>query len=114
MHEMGMVQFVFDTVRQTAEQHGAKRVNAVVIQAGALRGIVEQYMNFYWEMLAKDTDYADTKIVIEKIPVRLRCRDCGREFEPPEGEVFDCGDCKTKNVEAIRGTELIIKEIQVE
>ena len=47
--------------------------------------IVDDSVQFYWDMLSKDTLCENAKLHFERIPARLECRDCGHQFTIEDG-----------------------------
>ena len=53
MHEMGLVQNIFDIVLKTAEQNGITKVLRINIRAGQMRAIVPEQLQFCFEIFPK-------------------------------------------------------------
>ena len=55
MHEMGLVQNIFDIVLKTAEQNDIAKVLRINIRAGQMRAIVPGQLQFCFEILSKES-----------------------------------------------------------
>lgn len=113
MHEMGLVQNIFDIVLKTAEQNGISKVLRINIRAGQLRAIVPQQLQFCFEILSKESPIVEgAALVIETLPVKGRCKSCMHEF-PVKDFSFVCPDCKHEDIEVLQGMELLVSNIEV-
>ena len=56
---------------------------------------------------------AGAELEMEIVPARLRCRSCGREWEPEFAD-FRCAGCAAPEVEVLSGTEFEVESIDVE
>ena len=78
------------------------RLVRVVLDAGRLRAIVPEAMQFCFEVVSEGTRAEGAELVIREVPVRLRCEPCDLEWEP--GEVgFLCARCGGVGSDGERG-----------
>lgn len=113
MHELSIAQSIVETVLREMEQRNLREVKAIGLRIGALSGVMTEALEFSYEVIIKETPLANTRLVIEKVPVRAKCGDCGQEFEVDE-PFFLCPGCGSGNVEVISGQELDIAYLEVE
>jgi hydrogenase nickel incorporation protein HypA/HybF len=78
-----------------------------------LSTVVDDSVQFYFDFLSPDTIAAGAKLHFERIPARLRCRQCQHEFEPGERD-YHCPQCNTLGGEVIAGKEFYLDSMQVE
>lgn len=109
---MAMCEYILNSAIEAAEKADAKRIISVNIRAGALRGIKEEFMNFFMEYLTKDTIAEGARLKVEVVPVTGKCGDCKKEFTVEKFE-FICPDCESNNIDTLTGTELILQDIEV-
>jgi len=66
------------------KKHGASKVQEVNLKVGKLRALSIEQVRFCYEILAKGTALEDSRLIIEEVPGKLRCSDCGYdgEFDP--------------------------------
>ena len=83
------------------------------LRIGRLAAVVEDSLKFCFEIITKDSPLEGAELVIETVPVVLRCRDCGHGWEV-EGPVFTCPECKEGSVEIVSGRELEISSLEIE
>jgi hydrogenase nickel incorporation protein HypA/HybF len=109
MHELALSSAVVNTV----VKHAAGRpVTAVNLTVGALRQVVPESLEFYFEIVGRDTVCEGARLNQELIPARLRCPECRLEWEA-ELPIFRCGTCgAAADVES--GEEFQVESIEVE
>jgi hydrogenase nickel incorporation protein HypA/HybF len=109
MHELSIATAVLNTA---LKHSGDRRVTLVNVRVGRLRQIVPHSLEFYFEIVARDTVCEGAELELVEIDVRLQCRDCGQGWSP-EVPVFRCLGCGSANVEVVAGEELEIDYIEV-
>jgi hydrogenase nickel incorporation protein HypA/HybF len=110
MHELSVASAIVDT----AAKHARSRpVSLVSVRVGALRQVVPDSLRFYFEIVARDGICERARLELTEVPLRLRCCDCGDEWEPEYPE-FRCAGCVPGTVEVIAGEELEVEYIEVE
>ena len=113
MHEMGLVQNIFDIVLKTAEQNSISKVLRINIRAGQMRAIVPQQLQFCFEILSKESPIVEgAELVVEILPVKGKCKSCTHEFAVEEFQ-FVCPECKHEDIEVLQGMELLVSNIEV-
>ena len=113
MHELSLVCSICDVINKKVVECGADRVVQVKIIAGELSGIEDYVLKSCFELLAQATKAEGAELVIEHIPIKVRCRLCGNEYET--GIPFSkCAKCGNESIEIISGTEFYIESIAVE
>lgn len=113
MHELSVTQSLLTVVLEHAERAGAARVTRIDIQVGALTGIVDESVQFYFDFVSRDTPAAGARLAFTHIAARLRCRECGAEFEPEERNWL-CPECGAVAGEVVAGRELTVQSIEIE
>jgi hydrogenase nickel incorporation protein HypA/HybF len=78
-----------------------------------LTGFVNESIQFYFDLLSKGTEAEKASLAIVRIPSRVRCRDCKKEFQPEEGD-WTCPFCGGLIEEVLGGRELYVESIEVE
>ncbi|MCG8619846.1 MAG: hydrogenase maturation nickel metallochaperone HypA [Desulfobacterales bacterium] len=113
MHEMGiaeqLVKIALDAIPEDIEN---PRVEILNLRIGKLASVVEHSLTFCLEIVTKDTPLEDVKLVIEEVPIMIRCRSCNREWEA-DTPMFKCPDCKDAEVTLISGREIEISSMEL-
>ena len=91
MHELGIATDLLDIALAEAKKHGGRRILAVNLRIGVLRGIVPEHLLFLFGHVSKGTIAEDARLEVEEEPVRIECGACG----PSEarGFVLECPSC---------------------
>ena len=111
MHELSLSGAIVNTV----VKHAAGRpVSVVSMRIGALRQVVPDTLEFYFEFVSRGTVCEGARLEQELIPARLRCASCQREWEI-ELPIFMCPECGSGgSVEVASGEEFEVESIEVE
>ena len=111
MHELSLSSAIVNTV----VKHAAGRpVSVVSMRIGALRQVVPDTLEFYFDFVSKGTVCEGARLEQELIPARLRCANCEREWEI-DLPIFMCPDCGSGgSVEVASGEEFEVESIEVE
>ena len=111
MHELSLSGAIVNTVVKHAD---GRRVSVVNLRIGALRQVVPDTLEFYFEFVAKGTVCEGATLEQELIPARLRCAGCESEWGI-EVPVFMCPRCGPgASVEIASGNEFEVESIEVE
>ncbi len=113
MHELGLTEKIFQLVLAEAEAHQAKKINKVKIAVGELSGVVEGSVEFYFQLLAKDTIAQEAALEFTKIGAKLYCSQCDREFQKQSRD-FLCPTCGNLARLTDNGQECIVESIEVD
>lgn len=113
MHEMSITQSILELALDKATEAEATRITRVNLVVGDLAGIVGECVQFYFDVLAKETIAAGAEIVIDRRPAQARCRDCEMVYEPKEGD-WSCPQCGKTTVDVVAGRECYMTSLEVE
>jgi len=111
MHEASIVEGLMRILERQAARHGVAVIRRVDVKVGRLRAVEPRQLVSCFEMFAEGTLAEGAELVVEEIPVRARCRDCGRAFEVPRYR-FECPSCGLGNIEVTQGQELYIESFE--
>lgn len=114
MHEYGLTQGILDIAVENAEKNNAKRILKVNVKIGGLMAVVEDSMQFFFEYLSAGTPAKGAELLIENVPVMIRCSSCGVESEVSQFEIYKCPKCGEMTVELVSGREFYIDSIEIE
>ena len=79
MHELAITEGIINAAIPEAEKHGAKRILEIRLKIGELSGVLPECIQFYFDIASRGTIAENAKLVVEKVPVTIRCLDCGYE-----------------------------------
>ncbi len=113
MHELAITQSMFNLVLDEANKAKAKKVKKVNLVIGEMSGVVDDCVQFYFELFSKDTIAEKAELSFKKVPIQAQCKDCGEVFVLKEFD-WACPRCHNSNIEIKTGNELYIDSIEVE
>lgn len=113
MHELPVTQSLLKIALDHAEKAGAKRITSLNIVMGELSSMVDDSIQFYWEVIAKDTPAEKAALNFRRIPAELQCMTCFEKYHPNAGELI-CPKCKGVGAKIIAGEEFALESIDVE
>lgn len=124
MHEFSAACSIVDTAVEAARANRATRVSTVNVDIGEFTFLIPEQLEFNFEIASKNTVLEGAKLVINTIPGRLKCMDCGNEGEakinedmPPQIAMFSpmkCPECGSSNTTITGGKDFIITTIEAE
>jgi hydrogenase nickel incorporation protein HypA/HybF len=111
MHEIRIAEELSAIVLEVAHKERLKKVTTVNVCFGQMVQVVPQIFESAFREMVRGTKAHDSKLDIEIIPVRMRCRGCGLDFKLIDNR-FSCCNCGSDDLEWINGKELFIKSIE--
>ncbi|MCD6309452.1 MAG: hydrogenase maturation nickel metallochaperone HypA [Candidatus Eremiobacteraeota bacterium] len=115
MHELSITREILDKVLIAAKANNAKSVNKIHIKIGDFTGFVPDCIEFYFDLLAKNTIAENAVLEFERIPLVLYCSECDYKFTPSGFPLsFACPRCNVVRNELISGKELSIEDIEID
>lgn len=113
MHEMSLAEGVLQLVEETAAREKAQRVKLVVLEIGRLSSVEPEAMRFCFEAVASGSIAQDARLEIIEIAGEGCCIACG-ETVPMAEAYAACPLCGSYQVQPSGGTEMRVKEIEIE
>lgn len=113
MHELGITEELLSLTLRHAEQAHATRVVRLNLVIGEFSSVVDDSIQFYWDMMAGDTIAADAELSFQRVPGTLRCADCEATFSYTGFEGV-CPECGGVRVGIADGDQFQLESIEVE
>ncbi len=113
MHELSITQSILSIALEQAEAVQAKKLTKINLTIGELSGIVDECVEFYFELLSKDTIAAEASLCFDRPPARLRCRNCDTIFSP-ENLNWTCPNCQEQKIEIVSGRECYVSSMEID
>jgi len=113
MHELSVTQSILKIALEHAEQAGASRVTDLHIVVGQLASIVDDSVQFYWDLISHDTPAEGAQLHFRRIPTELLCLNCEQRYLPAR-EDLACPHCGSIRVKVVAGEEFYLEAIDVE
>jgi hydrogenase nickel incorporation protein HypA/HybF len=114
MHELSITASIVDTVTETVTAYPGARVKEVRLRVGALASVIEDSLQFCWEITTEGTPLEGAKLAVKTLPVVIHCARCGEDRELPGIQSFRCPQCGEPATDLRQGRELEIDSIEID
>ncbi len=82
MHELSLVQGIFESVVPVARENGAIKITGIKLTIGEMTMVVPEAMEFAFGALSEDDPLLDGCVLeMDFVRPKSRCLDCDEEFE---------------------------------
>lgn len=112
MHELSVCLSLLDQVKRVAQDHGAERVERIVLRIGPLSGVEAPLLRHAYPLAAAGTIAADAELEIEPAPVRVHCVDCGDETHATPNRLL-CASCGSHHTRLTSGDEMLLARLEM-
>jgi hydrogenase nickel incorporation protein HypA/HybF len=113
MHEASIMQSVFEIAFGQLPPDSTARIVRLRLRVGDLAGVVPESLAFAFEAMRPGTPAACAELEVQRVPARLQCMDCRREFEPDRFPAA-CPGCGSWAADVRLGQELDLVLVEVE
>ena len=113
MHEMSLAEGVLQLVEETAMRENAQRVKLVVLEIGRHSSVEPEALRFCFEAVVDASIAHGAVLEIVDVPGVGWCMPCGESVAMDE--VFGaCPRCGSYQLQPTGGTEMRVREIEIE
>jgi hydrogenase nickel incorporation protein HypA/HybF len=113
MHELPVTESILEIALRHATQAGAARVTDLNLVIGQLSSLVDDSIQFYWDIIAKGTIAEGAQLHFKRISAELLCLDCGNRY-PPGDEILACPQCQSVHIKVAAGDEFRLDSIDID
>lgn len=113
MHELPVTQSILEIALRHAQKSDAQRITGIHIVMGELSTMVDDSIQFYWDMIAAGTIAQGAQLHFRRVPAELQCMTCFTKYRPKEMELL-CPNCGSVGAKIIAGEECSLEAIDVE
>ena len=113
MHELSITQEILDIAIAKAQEAASKKILQIDLVIGDASSIIDDCVQFCFDFVSKDTIAEGARLNFQRIPIQMKCRNCGNLFHP-EKETWECPQCQKWEVDMIKGTEFYMESIEVD
>ena len=113
MHELAVTESLLEIAVRHAKAQNARRITVLHLVLGQWSSIVDDSVQFFWDILSDGTIAKGATLHFRRVPVLLKCQDCGKEYQPAREE-FACPDCGGTHANVKNGEEFHLEAIDVE
>ncbi len=108
MHELSVAREIITAVEKQMAELDLPGVSEIKLKIGALAGVDPESLNFAFTASTMGTAFEKTKLTIEWIYVKGKCKTCGENFAIDD-LIFLCPNCDSTDIEILQGEELDIE-----
>ncbi len=113
MHELAVTESILEISLRHAGEANAKRITNLYLVIGQLASIVDDSVQFYWDIISKDTIAEGAALHFRRLPAKFLCLDCSEQFNPAS-DSFSCPNCQSEHVKVVAGDEFYMEAIDVD
>ena len=114
MHELSITQSILEIALRHGKQAQATKITDLHLVIGQLSSVVDDSVQFYWDMIAEGTLAEGAKLHFKRIPARLECQDCGQPYTLESNQLEGCPACESAKVKVVAGKEFQLESIEIE
>ena len=110
MHELSIAAALVRQALDVARENNLARIEALEVELGALQQVVPEALDLAFQAESRDTPAAGAVLHLVEVPMRARCRSCGKAYAP-DIDCFRCEACGRADPEIVEGRDIILKSL---
>ena len=112
MHELSIAQEIIEIIGQSVPEEQRHLVKSVKVEVGKFSNVLPDSLKFCYEASVNNTDLQNSVMLIEEIPLKIKCNPCSAETVLDDF-MFICPECGNTDITILTGKELNICEIEL-
>jgi hydrogenase nickel incorporation protein HypA/HybF len=115
MHELPVVQSMFDICVKHATANNVRKIVAVNLKVGEVSDLQDEWIQRYFDFLSKGTIVEGAKLNIERVPLVVRCKLCSESFRVDlrSDRKVECPKCHGADFVYVSGREYTVDSMEV-
>jgi len=115
MHEISLVQGLFEQLQELAAENKATKVISVTMEIGPQCGVVVDSFQFGFDILSADYELMrGAKLIIQVPPVSYRCTNCSHIESTAGRKPEECPACGDLLLIPDGGNDLMLRQVEME
>src|SRR5690606_36341181 len=114
MHELPATQGILETALEAAQRAGGRRILAIDLVIGELTSIVDDSVQFYFDVLSRGTLAEAAVLRVRREPAELTCNSCGLQAPVTPPLPFTCPACDALTLRVEGGQSFHVESIEVD
>jgi hydrogenase nickel incorporation protein HypA/HybF len=111
MHELAITTNILNLALQNAAP--ASRITDVHLVIGQLSSVIDDSVQFYWDIISQNTAAEGSRLHFRRIPAEFQCKTCSARY-PLSHDDFSCPECGGTAVQIAAGEEFYLEAIDVD
>lgn len=113
MHELSVTESVLEIALRHGQAAQARRITDLYLVIGQLTSLVDDSVQFYWDMIAQGTLAQGARLHFKRVQAELQCLDCNQRYTPGPANMA-CTVCAGSRVRVVAGDEFFVEAIEIE
>lgn len=113
MHEMSLAENVLQIIEDAGRDQGFSRVKTVVLEIGRLASVEIEALRFCFDVVMQGSMAEGALLEIVEVCAEGLCLHCAAEM-PMSEQYAACPNCGSHRVQVTSGTDMRVKELEVE
>jgi hydrogenase nickel incorporation protein HypA/HybF len=113
MHEMSLAEGIVQLVEDAARADGCARVKTVWLEIGQLAAVEKEALRFCFDAVTRDSIAEGARLEIVEMPGQGWCMKCACNV-PVTALYEPCPTCGSYQIQVTGGSEMRVKELEVE
>jgi hydrogenase nickel incorporation protein HypA/HybF len=113
MHEMSLAEGILQLVEATALREKARTVKLVVVEIGKLSTVEPEALDFCFDAVTRGSIAQGAALEMVRVDGVAWCMECAKSV--PMQELFSaCPQCGSYQMQVTAGTEMRVREIEID
>lgn len=113
MHELAVTEGILNVALEASRQNGGKEITEIDLVIGELSSIVDDSVQFYFDMLSQNTLAQGAALRFRRVPAVVLCRACAYQGEVSAPLDPLCPTCGSTQLQVSGGREFYVESIEV-
>lgn len=114
MHELPITQAILDQALAAAQGAGAARILGIRLVIGDLSGVVDESVQFYFDLLSEHTAAQGAALHIVREPAQVHCDACGHVARAAIPLAPWCAACGSPRLRITGGRAFRLESIEID
>jgi hydrogenase nickel incorporation protein HypA/HybF len=113
VHELSITESILNIAVKYARKENAQKVTDINLIIGDLSSIVDDSVQFYWDIISKGTICENSHLHFQRVPATILCQNCGNQYEL-EHDLIPCPQCSGMNIKILSGDDFKMDSIEIQ
>lgn len=114
MHEAKFTEQIVDQVVNELKGYIKSKPKRIKVRVGEMFHLDKDSVQFYYDLLTKETQLDGVQLDLEEEPVKVMCLDCRKESGVEDHHLLMCSLCGSRHVEIIAGNQVVTEFIELD